>query len=71
MTRASVLKYKFDLKNKNAKVGLRKKKEVVMGGLIYHTDQYAVIDVRPVTIANRKVGKSFFSDFPTSKYLLG
>ena len=36
MTRASVLKYLVDLKNNNVKVGLRKKKEVVIGGQIHY-----------------------------------
>ena len=36
MTRASVLKYLVDLKNNNVKVGLRKKKEVVIGGHIHY-----------------------------------
>ena len=31
MTRSSVLKYLVDLENNNAKVGLRKRKEVVIG----------------------------------------
>ena len=38
MTRASVLKYLVDLKNNNVKVGLRKKKEVVIGGQIHYLD---------------------------------
>ena len=36
MTRASVLKYLVDLENTNAKVGLRKKKEVIIGGQIHY-----------------------------------
>ena len=36
MTRASVLKYLVDLENNNAKVGLRKRKEVIIGGEIHY-----------------------------------
>ena len=36
MTRSSVLKYLVDLENKNAKNGLRRRKEVVIGGQIHY-----------------------------------
>ena len=38
MTRSSVLKYLVDLENKNAKNGLRKRKEVVIGGKIHYVN---------------------------------
>ena len=38
MTRSSVLKYLVDLENKNAKNGLRKRKEIVIGGKIHYMD---------------------------------
>ena len=38
MTRSSVLKYLVDLENKNAKNGLRRRKEVVIGGQIHYID---------------------------------
>ena len=36
MTRSSIFQYLIDLENKNASVGLRKRKDVVIGGQIYH-----------------------------------
>ena len=36
MTRASVLKYIVDLKNNNVKVGLRRRKEIVIGGQMHY-----------------------------------
>ena len=36
MTRSSIFKYLVDLENKNASVGLRKRKDVVIGGQIHH-----------------------------------
>ena len=38
MTRSGVLKYLVDLENKNAKNGLRKRKEVVIGDKIYYVN---------------------------------
>ena len=38
MTRSSILEYLVDLKNDNVKEGLRKKKEVVIGGQIHYLD---------------------------------
>ena len=37
-----------DLENKNAKVGLRKRKEVVIGGKIYYVNWYAHTDVNAI-----------------------
>ena len=44
LTRAYVFKYLIDLENDNPRQGLRKRKEVVIGGK-NHFFQYAVTDV--------------------------
>ena len=49
MIRSSIFKYLVDLENKNASVGLRKRKDVVIGGQIHHVHyNYADTDVNAI-----------------------